>query len=332
MIPIDARASDVCQLLGLPLQGDFRLQWIAAPREAVDGAVVFLGSQPDDSTMNALRRAKRCLLLAKDGLELEGLDDSSVTIRLKQPRLAMARVLSWTEESGLLRLPPVDGSVSRTASVSALAFVAKTASLGDRVVVEPFAFVGDRVVIGEDSVIKAGVRLVARVTIGKRSVIRENSVIGGSGFGIERDEAGRNLRIPHLGGVIIGDDVEIGALNTVCSGTLGPTVVGEHVKTDDHCHIAHNVALGRNAIITAGAVFSGSVRCGDAVWVGPNASVMQGIRVGAGAVVGMGAVVTREVPAGATVAGSPARSTKELVRVNAALRALIERENADEGE
>jgi UDP-3-O-[3-hydroxymyristoyl] glucosamine N-acyltransferase len=113
--------------------------------------------------------------------------------------------------------------------------------------------------------------------------------------------------MPHVAGVYIGDHVVIGALNTVASGTIHPTVVEDYVKTDDHVHIAHNCHIGARTLITACAELSGSVVVGPDCWIGPNASVRDGVDIGAKAFVGIAANVVGPVSAGETVMGNPAR-------------------------
>ena len=110
----------------------------------------------------------------------------------------------------------------------------------------------------------------------------------------------------------IGNQVEIGAFNTVCSGTVEPTRVGNYVKTDDHVHIAHNCRVGDNSILTACAELSGSVILGEDVWLGPNCSVNNGVEIADRAFIGLGAVVTKNCVPEGVYAGSPARLLRKV--------------------
>lgn len=164
--------------------------------------------------------------------------------------------------------------------------------------------------IGSGTVIRNNVVIHSNVEIGRNCIIQANTVIGNQGFGIIKDINGNNRMIQHYGGVIIGDSCNIGALNTVVSGTLAPTVLKDFVSTDDHVHIAHNVSVGKNVSIAASAEISGSVHICDSVWIGPNSSLKNGVSIGKNAFVGIGSNVVRNVDADTVVAGNPAREIK----------------------
>lgn len=166
--------------------------------------------------------------------------------------------------------------------------------------------------IGEGTIIFPGAIVGPNVRIGKRALIKPRAVIGFPGFGIFRNSAGRNTHFPHVGGVEIGDDVELGALTTVCAGTIHPTIIGHGVKTDDHVHIAHNCNIGDGAQIAAHAELSGSVTVGKNSWLSPNISVVNGLTIGDGAFVGIAANVTKDVQPDTLVAGNPAKALRTL--------------------
>lgn len=211
---------------------------------------------------------------------------------------------------------------------SRLAFIKALTVLGNEIgfstwdapaEIDPSAKIGQNVVIengcvvGANSIIEHNVVLHAGTRVGKNSRIRSCSSIGGDGFGFERLEDGTPLRFPHLGGVLIGDAVEIGALNSIARGTLSDTIIRDYVKTDNLVHIAHNCFIDEGALVTACAELSGGVRLGKRVWVGPNVAMMQKITVGDDALIGLGAVVTKNVPESTVVAGNPAKKIRELM-------------------
>jgi UDP-3-O-[3-hydroxymyristoyl] glucosamine N-acyltransferase len=173
------------------------------------------------------------------------------------------------------------------------------------------------VVIGKDSSIGANCLIYPNVVIGPNCriadhcVVRSSAVIGQPGFGIFRNRAGELTHFPHVGGVVVERCAEIGALTTVCAGSIHPTVIGEFAKVDDHAHIAHNCVIGRHAQVVAGAELGGSVILGDDCWIGPNATVIDGIRIGARSFVGIGSNVLKPVAEDLVVLGNPARGLRK---------------------
>lgn len=180
--------------------------------------------------------------------------------------------------------------------------------------IHPSAIVGENCVIGKgvtigaDSVIGHNVVIGDEVIIGERVIVKSGAVIGESGFGFERNADGSALRFPHIGGVVIGDDVEIGSLTTVCRGTIDDTIIKKGVKIDDHVHIAHNCHIDEHAFVIACAEVSGGVKIGQRAWIAPNSSIINQLSIGDDAVVGIGAVVVKPVADGSIVAGNPARA------------------------
>jgi len=168
--------------------------------------------------------------------------------------------------------------------------------------------------IGAGSVIHSGVHMYDGVRIGRNVMIHSGCVIGSDGFGFERNEAGKWVKFPHIGGVVIEDDVEICALTHVARGALWDTVIGQGTKIDAQCHIGHNVIIGQDCVICAQAMV-GCSSVGHGVWIAPGAILRNKIHIGNGALVGMGSVVTRDVPDKMTVMGVPARLADEQRRL-----------------
>lgn len=209
--------------------------------------------------------------------------------KVENPRLAFTRALTYLTQNGFLNNKGERHDIHPTVQI------AKSAT------------VEDGVVIGENTLICENVVIRSNVVIGKNCIVGPNSVIGNRGFGYERDEQGRPQHMPHVGGVIIGDHVDIGALTTVISGTLSPTIVGNYTKIDDHVHFGHNCIVGESAILTACSEYSGGVKIGDQVWIGPNVSIKEKLKIGEKSFAGIGAVILKDVPANTVVVGNPAR-------------------------
>ena len=270
---------------------------IATIADAGAGELCFVGDPERYGADLSRALAAGAVVLAPEGFEPDP-SSSGAGISVANPRAAFAHVVARYFAAR------AEAGIAATAIVHPSAQVAATASVGE------FSVIGAGVVIGDDAEVRHHVVLGSRVRIGARTLIKSHAVIGEEGFGIEKNVHGDNVRLPHLGSVVIGDDAEVGNFTTVCSGTISPTIVGDFTKIDDHVHIAHNVSIGRNAIITACAEVSGSVTIEDDVWIGPNASVIQGLTLGARSLIGMGSVVVKSVPPDEVQFGSPARKMR----------------------
>jgi UDP-3-O-[3-hydroxymyristoyl] glucosamine N-acyltransferase len=238
-----------------------------------------------------------------------GLVDSCFVV-VENPKLAIIKVLE-----GLFAPTPTWG-------IHPTAVISPEARVGDPVFIGPNSYVGN-------SEIGAGTRLLGNVfiydgvCIGKNVTIHAGSVIGSDGFGFERDHAGRLHKFPHLGGVVIDDDVEIQALTHVDRGTLGDTIIRRGAKIDNSCHIAHNADIGEDSMVVAHAMLGGSIAIGARSWVGPSTALRDGLTIGEDSFVAMGALVMRDLPAGSRVMGSPARPIDQQLAILQKLKELV---------
>jgi UDP-3-O-[3-hydroxymyristoyl] glucosamine N-acyltransferase LpxD len=197
--------------------------------------------------------------------------------------------------------------VSFEPEIHVSAIVHPTAIVSTQVTIGPNCYIGPNCSIEGGTTLCAGVVIYRDTKIGSKCFIRSNTVIGEDGFGVEAMDSDMTFRLPHVGGVVIGNNVNIGSLNSIASGTIFPTTIADFVQTDNLVHIAHNVKIGQGTLITACAEISGSVTIGKRVWLGPNCSVMNGITLGDDCLVGLGSVVTKNVAENSIVAGNPAR-------------------------
>lgn len=160
--------------------------------------------------------------------------------------------------------------------------------------------------IGSESSVDATAVLAPRVVVGKRVTIGAYSVIGQPGFGFVPAPSGDLRRLPHLGGVIIEDDVSIGSHVTIDAGTLHPTIIRRGVKIDSHVHVGHNCEIGQSSLIAAQSGLAGSVRVGNGVLIGGQVGIADHVHVGDGARIAAKSGVIGDVEANVTVAGYPA--------------------------
>jgi len=236
--------------------------------------------------------------------------------------------------------PAIVPGVHPTAQVHPSAQVDASAHVGAFCVMGPDARIAAGARIGEGCVIGAGVavgertRLHPRVTIydgctiGARVILHSGVVIGADGFGMARD-AGRWIKIPQVGGVRIGDDVEVGANTTIDRGAGPDTVIGSGTMIDNLVQIGHNVQIGRCCVIVAQVGISGSTRLGDFVMVGGQVGMAGHLTIGDGTRIGAQAGVISDLKPGDTVLGSPAMPIKEFHYMTAYIRRLAARKKGE---
>lgn len=294
-------------------RGSIEIQRPAAIGVAVEGDVSFVSAR-GRRARELLNQTGASLVLVADQPDLRRVDGGGpLTIPCANPRLAFIRVVDH------FFAPPRPEGIHPSAVIEDRASVAESAYVG------PLATIGTGARIGERTVIHAGVHVHAGCTIGADCTIHPGAVIGAEGFGFERDEKGEPRRFPHLGTVMIEDNVEIGANSCIDRATLGATVIRSGARIDNLVYIAHGVEVGASALLMTLSSVGGGSRVGERSWIAPSCTLRDGISIGDDATVGLGAVVLDDVPAGATVAGSPARDLGELKAMQAALRELASR-------
>jgi len=175
--------------------------------------------------------------------------------------------------------------------------------LGERVVLGPRTILGDGVAVGADSRLMPGVTVYAGVRIGARCVLHTGVVLGSDGFGFAREREGSYVKVPQLGGVMVGDDVEIGANTTVDRGAIDDTVIGNGVKLDNQIQVGHNVAIGEHTVIAAQTGIAGSTTIGARCTVGGQAGFAGHIVVVDDVVIGGGTSVTGSIRVAGVYAG-----------------------------
>ena len=205
--------------------------------------------------------------------------------------------------------------LGKDVALGAYAVIGDHCVIGDRTVIYPNTTIGSHVVIGEDCVIHSNVAIRELVTIGNRTVIHSCCTIGGDGFGFLPDQGG-HVKIPQIGVVEIGDDVEIGCNCTVDRATMEATRIGNGVKIDNHSHLAHNVQVGENSILIAYARIGGSTVIGKNCILTEDVGVTNGVTLGDGCIIGACSKVSRSWPANSVLLGAPAqKGEKEKVQI-----------------
>jgi UDP-3-O-[3-hydroxymyristoyl] glucosamine N-acyltransferase len=272
-------AGDISKQLGLPLIGPDRLiRELGGLDSLVEHALAFVRDHsPGPQAVGTVFATGP---LAPPGISV---------IQSKAPRLDFIRAQHLLDKS--------PGFAEDTTPPE----IHPTVKIGGGTVIENGVRIGEGTRIGCSVVIRSG------TVIGRWCEIKSGAIVGEAGYGFERDENNRPIKMIQMGGLRIGDHVEIGSLNTVCRGALGDTVIEDYVKTDDHVHIGHNCLIGEGTMITACAEISGSVRIGKNVWLAPNCSILQKMTIGDGCYIGIGAVVLKNIEPGIKVFGNPAQ-------------------------
>ena len=211
--------------------------------------------------------------------------------------------------------------VEHAGAIHPNATVDPSASVHDTAVVHAGAVIMGDCKVGASTTVFPNVVMYPKTVVGNRVRIHAGAVIGADGFGYHPGPAGP-MKIPHVGHVVIEDDVEIGANVTIDRGFLAETRIGRGSKLDNLVHVAHNVSMGRHVVIAAQTGISGSVTIGDGVVMGGQVGIVEHTEIGPGARIGAQSGVTRAVASGDSVLGSPAESAMKMKRIYARMRGL----------
>ncbi len=225
--------------------------------------------------------------------------------------------------SGISELACIDESavLGENVTVYPFAFIAGDTHIGDGCTIFPGCYIGERCSLGTQCTLYPNVSIMSDCFLGDRVIIHAGTVLGADGFGYAQEPTG-HMKIPQIGRVEIGDDVEIGANSCVDRASLDVTRIGRGTKIDNQVQIAHNVILGEHCLAAAQVGIAGSVRMGDAVFMGGGAAFKDNIEVGARSMIGARTGVTNSIQPGAKVAGSPHLDLNSFLRVSAGLPRL----------
>ncbi|WP_025312959.1 UDP-3-O-(3-hydroxymyristoyl)glucosamine N-acyltransferase [Roseicyclus elongatus] len=266
-----------------------------------------------------------------------------------RPRYAMAHVTAAMDPgpqiaAGIHPSAVIDPSaqIGPGAAIGPLVVIGAGVRIGARARIAPHVSIAEETVIGQDALLHAGVRIGARVRIGDRVIVQAGAVLGGDGFSFvtpeksrveaTRESLGRAeasdtaaqswTRIHSLGGLVIGDDVEIGANAAIDRGTVAATEIGSGTKIDNLVHIGHNCRIGRDCLLCGQVGFAGSATLGDRVVLGGQCGVSDNIVIGDDVVAAGATKIYSNVPAGRMLMGSPAVRMETHVEMYKALRRL----------
>ena len=317
----DIAAQLDCRLEG---DGDIDIRQVAAIESAGPGDLTFFAN-PKYSAELRTTRASAVIL----GERAEAAP--CAMLRTRHPYLAFAKVVAmfaetWRPPAGVHPLAFVDegAAIAPDASVGPFVSIGAGAAIGERTIVYPHVTVGRDARVGRECVIHAGASIRERVHIGDRVVIQDGAVIGSDGFGFATGPDGRHHKIPQVGGVVIEDDVEIGANTTIDRPALGATRIAAGTKIDNLVQIAHGVAIGTDSLLAAQVGIAGSTTLEERVTLAGQVGVSGHITIGKGVVATAQTGVPNSIEAGTMVSGYPAIPNRDWLKSSAIFRKLPE--------
>lgn len=278
---------------------DFSVYRPASLNNPKDNAVMFIGEKYMDKA-GMLFKCENCLVFWPESVEVpESVGERHAVCVVKNERYGYC---AFFRDNDITYYPPVEEFDLVNGS-----YIAKTAKVGKNCRILPGAYIGGEVEMGDNCYIGTGTRLVGDIHIGNNVIIRENTVVGADGLSTDRDENGRALTMPQFGGVVIEDDVQIGALTVIARGAIDNTLLRRGSKIDNSTFISHNVVLGEDSFVVGESIMFGSSSTGKQAFISGNSTIRDGRHIGDKAIVGMGSVVVRNVEDGAVVKGNPAK-------------------------
>lgn len=304
--------------------GEVEIHGVAGIRDASSGDVSFIAN-PRYASEAASTKAS-AVIVSEDWES----DCPAALIRVKNPDEAFAKAAMLfyrASPAPIVGVHPTavvakDVELGDGVSIGPLCVIESGVIIGDGTVVSAQCYIGHHAVIGEKSLLYPQVSLREAVKIGSRTIIHNGTVLGSDGFGYSVDSEGVRTKIPQIGTVEIGDDVEIGANVTIDRARFGKTKIGNGVKIDNLVQIAHNVVIGDHAVIVSQVGIAGSTSIGSKTIMAGQSGAAGHLSIGAGVIIGPRAGVTKDIPDGMHVMGMPAVPADKMKRTHASIMLL----------
>ena len=319
-------AGELAKKFGLELKGNAKemVSGVAPIADARAGQLAFYSTERNSAAfkilpIEVLQNTKASVIL----LQKEQIKDApkgATLLITDSPRGNIVKILGeiYAEKPrfGVSYFATIERGVffrkRRTNYVGQYATIEKGAVIEEGVKIYPGAFIGRNVVLGANTVVYGGAH-IENATIGSDCVINANAVIGKDGFGYTRQN-GKNVFIPHVGRVVLGDRVSVGANSCVDRGAMTDTVVGDGTKIDNLCQVAHGVVIGKECFLASGVGIAGGAVIGDRVLLGGHCGIANGVHIGDDAEIGANSGVFRNIPSGEKWIGYPAGPGIEFFR------------------
>ena len=328
-------AGELASLFGLKLQGDPKagINGVAPIANARAGQLAFYSTEQNSSAfkilpIKVLRETRASVILLQPDQVADAPAGATLLIT-NTPRGNIVKILGEIYKEkiryGIHWAAHAERGVffrkKRSVYIGQFATVERGAVLEPEVKIYPGAFVGKNVTLGRGTVVHSGAH-IENATIGEDCVIHSNAVIGKDGFGFTRQN-GKNIFIPHVGRVVLGNRVSIGACSCIDRGAMTDTVIGDGTKVDNLCQIAHGVTIGAECFLASGVGIAGGAIVGDRVLFGGGVGIANGAKIGDDAEIGAHSGVFRNVPNGEKLLGYPAVPAMEFMRTHAWLKKQV---------
>ena len=319
------KLKELADLIGGKVSGNQETEITGAVgiTEAKHGDITFLAGKKH---LGDILNTKASAVIAKE--EIEGLSASILVS--DNPYFTFARALEVFHVKSYKPIGVSDkatvctgASIGKDVSIYPNVYISSNAVIGSRVILYPGVFIGEGASISDDSIIYPNATIRENVKIGSKVIVHAGAVIGADGFGYVF-EKGMHYKIPQVGGVIIGDNVEIGANVTIDRATTGNTVIGSGTKIDNLVQIGHNVKIGKNCLIVGQVGISGSVEMGNGVILAGQVGVRDHVKIGNGVMVGSQSGIAGDIADGQIYSGTPAIPHKTWLRAQSIYSKLPE--------
>lgn len=329
---VSISAGDLAEKFGLELRGDANtvVSGVAPIADAKPGQLAFYSTEQNSAAfkilpISVLENTRASVILVQPEMAKHAPKGRTLLIT-DTPRGYIVKILGeiYREKPrfGISRDAHIDRGVffrnRRSTYVGQFATIERGAVIEPDVKIYPYAFIGRNVTIGAGTIVQTGAH-IENATIGADCVINAGAVIGKDGFGYTRQD-GHNVFIPHVGRVVLGNRVSVGANTCIDRGVMTDTTVGDGTKIDNLCQIAHGVVIGAECFLASGVGLAGGTVVGDRALLGGHVGVANGIHIGNDAEVGAQSGVFRNIPDGDRQMGFPAVSGLEFWRQYAWLK------------
>jgi len=302
---------------------------ITAPEQlelAKENEISFIGNKKYEKLW---QNSKACAAIVNEDISIEP-GENKVFIKVKNADLAMSLVLEmfapsppqFAFESHPTAVVDASAKIGVGTRIGANVYIGPNVVIGENVTIYPNATILDECTIGKNTIIWSGVVVRERCHVGAYCILHPNCTIGADGFGFRPCPERGLVKIPQIGNVILGNNVEIGANSSVDRGKFSSTILGDGCKIDNLVQIGHNSILGKYCIMAGNSGLAGSVTLGNGVIIGGSASIKDHLTLGDGVTIGAGSGVAADVPAGKTMIGYPAVEARTALKQWAILKRM----------